>query len=137
MQRRTSLAALTGLAALPGVFVTSPLSSAATAPALQALRPSPRMPVLFVGHGSPMNAIEDNAWRRSWQAMGAELSARAVQPQLILCVSAHWLRRGGWQLTGMASPKTIHDLADFRKSCSTSDTRPPVRRRWPAPWRPN
>ena len=86
---------------------------AATAPALQALKPSPRMPVMFVGHGSPMNAIEDNAWRRSWQAMGAELMARAVQPQLILCVSAHWLTRGGWQLTGMANPKTIHDFGGF------------------------
>ena len=69
-------------------------SSAEGLPLLQSLKPSPRMPVLFVGHGSPMNAIEDNAWRRSWQAMGSELMARAVQPQLILCVSAHWLTRG-------------------------------------------
>ena len=92
--------------------MTSSLSSAAAATALQALKPSPRMPVLFVGHGSPMNAIEDNAWRRSWQAMGAELMARAVQPQLILCVSAHWLTRGWW-LTGMERPRTIHDFGGF------------------------
>lgn len=39
--------------------------------------------------------------------------AGAVQPQLILCVSAHWLTRGGWQLTGMANPKTIHDFGGF------------------------
>lgn len=89
------------------------LSSAAGLPQLQALKPSPRMPVLFVGHGSPMNAIEDNSWRRSWQAMGAELLARSVQPQLILCISAHWLTRGGWQLTGMARPPTIHDFGGF------------------------
>ncbi|BEU96470.1 4,5-DOPA dioxygenase extradiol [Acidovorax sp. DW039] len=89
------------------------LSSAAGLPQLQALKPSPRMPVLFVGHGSPMNAIEDNSWRRSWQAMGAELLARSVQPQLILCISAHWMTRGGWQLTGMAQPKTIHDFGGF------------------------
>jgi 4,5-DOPA dioxygenase extradiol len=89
------------------------LSSAAGLPQLQALKPSPRMPVLFVGHGSPMNAIEDNNWRRSWQAVGAELLARSVQPQLILCISAHWLTRGGWQLTGMAQPKTIHDFGGF------------------------
>jgi 4,5-DOPA dioxygenase extradiol len=113
MQRRTTLAALSGLAGFPGAFMTSSLGTAATVPALQALQPSPRLPVLFVGHGSPMNAIEDNAWRRSWQAVGAELMARAVQPQLILCVSAHWLTRGGWQLTGMASPKTIHDFGGF------------------------
>ena len=91
----------------------SPLSSAATLPVLQALQPSERMPVLFVGHGSPMNAIEENAWRRSWQALGVELMARAVQPQMILCISAHWLTRGGWQLTGMAHPKTLHDFGGF------------------------
>jgi 4,5-DOPA dioxygenase extradiol len=71
------------------------------------------MPVLFVGHGSPMNAIEDNAWRRSWQAIGTELLARTERPQLILCISAHWLTRGGWQVTGMATPKTIHDFGGF------------------------
>lgn len=91
----------------------TPLSSATSLPALQALKPSPRMPVLFVGHGSPMNVIEDNAWRRSWQALGTELLARTVQPQLILCVSAHWLTLGGWQLTGMAQPRTIHDFGGF------------------------
>ena len=108
MQRRTTLAAL---ATLPSL-ITTPLSSAASQPLLQALKPSPRLPVLFVGHGSPMNAIEDNAWRRSWQAMGTELLARGVRPQLILCISAHWLTPG-WQLTGMAQPKTIHDFGGF------------------------
>jgi len=71
------------------------------------------MPVLFVGHGSPMNAIEDNAYRRSWQAIGNELLSRDEPPQLILCISAHWLTRGGWQITGMAQPKTIHDFGGF------------------------
>ncbi|MFZ2307156.1 MAG: 4,5-DOPA dioxygenase extradiol [Rhodoferax sp.] len=84
------------------------------APLLQSLKPSPRMPVLFMGHGSPMNAIEDNPWRRGWQNLGTELQARgAAQPQLILCISAHWLTRGGWQITGMARPKTIHDFGGF------------------------
>ncbi|MFT3777514.1 MAG: 4,5-DOPA dioxygenase extradiol [Ottowia sp.] len=91
----------------------TPLSGAANLPQLQALRPSPRMPVLFVGHGSPMNAIEDNAWRRAWQQMGRDLLAREARPQLILCVSAHWLTRGGWYLTGMAQPRTIHDFGGF------------------------
>ncbi|QTN28825.1 4,5-DOPA dioxygenase extradiol [Rhodoferax sp. AJA081-3] len=89
------------------------LADAAALPLLQSLKPSPRMPTLFVGHGSPMNAIEDNAWRRSWQSLGAELLAREAQPQLILCISAHWLTRGGWQITGMAKPKTIHDFGGF------------------------
>jgi 4,5-DOPA dioxygenase extradiol len=109
MRRRHLLATL---AAGPTLFMT-PFSDAALQPVLQALKPSPTHPVLFVGHGSPMNAIEDTAWRRSWQAMGAELLKRAEAPQLILCVSAHWLTQGGWQLTGMARPKTIHDFGGF------------------------
>jgi len=78
----------------------------------QALRKSPRMPVLFLGHGSPMNAIGDNEFRRSWQALGAEFGKSLPTPQLILCVSAHWITRG-WHLTGMAQPRTIHDFGGF------------------------
>jgi len=74
------------------------------------------MPVMFVGHGSPINAIEDNAYRRSWQALGAQFGsgadAKYPTPQLILCISAHWLTRGWW-MTGMAQPKTIHDFGGF------------------------
>ncbi|OJU89982.1 MAG: 4,5-DOPA dioxygenase extradiol [Burkholderiales bacterium 66-5] len=79
----------------------------------QVFVPSARMPVLFVGHGSPMNAIEHNVWRQTWQDLGQELLARAPRPQLILCISAHWLTRGGWWLTGMAEPRTIHDFGGF------------------------
>lgn len=71
-----------------------------------------RMPVLFVGHGSPMNAIEDNRWRQSWQALGRDLLARPQPPRLILCISAHWLTPG-WQLTAMNMPRTIHDFGGF------------------------
>ena len=108
MQRRHLLQSLTALP-LAGVH-----SLAASAPQalLQSLKPSVRMPVLFVGHGSPMNAIEDNAWRRSWQALGQDILKRA-EPQLILCISAHWLTRGGWQITAMPAPKTIHDFGGF------------------------
>ena len=95
MIRRRYLAALTALAALPTVALMNRTTDAASLPLLQTLQPSPRLPVMFVGHGSPMNAIEDNTWRREWQALGQELLARAVQPQLVLCVSAHWLTRGG------------------------------------------
>ena len=87
-------------------------SPAATALA-SVLEPSPRMPVLFVGHGSPMNAIERNAWHLTWRDLGQELLARPPRPQLILCVSAHWLTPGGWCLTGMAQPRTIHDFGGF------------------------
>ena len=83
-----------------------------SSPAFATLIRSPRMPVLFLGHGSPMNAIEDNAYRRSWQALGQEFGSKFPLPQMILCVSAHWLTRG-WQLTAMDMPKTIHDFGGF------------------------
>lgn len=66
------------------------------------------MPALFVGHGSPMNAIEDNPFRRSWERLGQELP----KPVAILCVSAHWETRGAYVTTG-EHPDTIHDFFGF------------------------
>ncbi len=92
------------------------IARAADLASLKSLQKSPRMPVLFVGHGSPMNAIEDNEYRQSWQKLGAQFSGTAAavypKPQMILCISAHWLTKG-WYLTGMAQPKTIHDFGGF------------------------
>ena len=88
------------------------IASAAALDQIPSLKKSERMPVLFVGHGSPMNAIEDNEYRRSWQTLGAGFGAKLPRPQLILCISAHWLTEGWW-LTGMAQPKTIHDFGGF------------------------
>ena len=79
---------------------------------IASLHKSDRMPVLFLGHGSPMNAIGDNEYRRSWQALGAEFGSKFPRPQLVLCISAHWLTEGWW-LTGMENPKTIHDFGGF------------------------
>ena len=76
------------------------------------LRKSDRLPVLFLGHGSPMNALEGNEYFRSWQTLGGEFGTKFAPPQLILCISAHWLT-DGWQLTAMAQPKTIHDFGGF------------------------
>jgi 4,5-DOPA dioxygenase extradiol len=67
-----------------------------------------RMPVLFIGHGSPMNAIEDNPWRRAWQRLGETLP----RPRAVLCVSAHWETRGVG-VTVAARPETIHDFRGF------------------------
>lgn len=67
-----------------------------------------RMPALFIGHGSPMNAIENNAFRRSWQAIGATLP----RPKAILCISAHWETMGA-AVTGSANPATVHDFYGF------------------------
>lgn len=69
---------------------------------------SPRMPVVFVGHGSPMNAIEDNRYSQAWRAIGRSLPT----PRAILCVSAHWYVPGTF-LTGNANPETIHDFGGF------------------------
>ncbi len=66
------------------------------------------MPVLFIGHGSPMNAIEDNEFSRAWLAAGRALP----RPKAILCVSAHW-ETEGTQVTAMDEPKTIHDFYGF------------------------
>lgn len=68
------------------------------------------MPVLFIGHGNPMNAIEDNAYHQSWQALGKQLP----RPQAILSVSAHWVTKGTRVMTN-AQPKTIHDFGGFPK----------------------
>ena len=79
---------------------------------IASLKKSDRMPVLFLGHGSPMNALPGNEYFNSWQALGAEFGSTLARPQLVLCISAHWLTEG-WQLTAMAQPKTIHDFGGF------------------------
>lgn len=66
------------------------------------------MPVLFVGHGSPMNAIEDNEFSQRWRQMGKEMP----RPKAVLCVSAHWLTTGT-KITAMQKPQTIHDFGGF------------------------
>ncbi|ESU28651.1 extradiol ring-cleavage dioxygenase class III protein subunit B [Flavobacterium limnosediminis JC2902] len=65
-------------------------------------------PVLFIGHGSPMNGIEDNQFSQTWKAMGKEI----VKPKAVLVISAHWLTRGT-HITAMNNPKTIHDFGGF------------------------
>jgi 4,5-DOPA dioxygenase extradiol len=67
-----------------------------------------KMPVLFIGHGSPMNAIEDNEFSKRWQQMGKEIPT----PKAVVVVSAHWLTKGT-MVTAMPSPKTIHDFGGF------------------------
>lgn len=69
---------------------------------------SGRMPVLFIGHGSPMNAIEENEFTECLQQLGKRLPT----PKAILCISAHWLTDGTW-VTHMPHPKTIHDFYGF------------------------
>jgi len=69
---------------------------------------SKKMPVLFFGHGSPMNAIADNAYTRRVKEIGQQLEA----PKAILCVSAHWMSQGTF-MTSSPQPKTIYDMYGF------------------------
>jgi len=66
------------------------------------------MPLLFVGHGSPMNGIEDNDFSRRWRELGKTLPT----PKGVLVISAHWLTKGT-HVTAMEHPRTIHDFGGF------------------------
>lgn len=68
------------------------------------------MPVLFIGHGSPMNGIEDTEFSRRWASMAKEIPV----PSAVLVVSAHWFTKGT-HITAMDFPKTIHDFGGFPK----------------------
>jgi 4,5-DOPA dioxygenase extradiol len=72
------------------------------------LESTEKMPVLFLGHGSPMNAIQENEFARGWRTVGQSLP----KPDAILCVSAHWETKGTF-VTAMEKPKTIHDFGGF------------------------
>lgn len=67
-----------------------------------------KMPVLFLGHGSPMNAIEENEFVRGFR----EIAKTLPKPNAILCISAHWFTKGT-KVTAMKLPKTIHDFYGF------------------------
>ncbi len=73
------------------------------------LSPSDRMPIVFLGHGSPMNAIEDTPYSRTWTELGKTLP----RPKAILVVSAHWMTRGTTLVDVSEMPKTIHDFYGF------------------------
>ena len=67
-----------------------------------------KLPVLFIGHGSPMNGIEDNEFSRTWAKFGKEIP----KPKAVLVISAHWLTNGT-HITAMENQKTIHDFGGF------------------------
>lgn len=70
--------------------------------------PNFKMPAMFLGHGSPMYAIEPNRYTEAWGKIGKQLP----KPKAILVISAHWLTRGVW-VTAMTKPPTIHDFGGF------------------------
>lgn len=83
----------------------------------------PLMPAVFIGHGSPMNALETNRFTKAWAAFGRSIP----RPGAVLAISAHWYTRGS-AVTAMAAPTTIHDFNGFPKQLSTF--------RYPAPGSP-
>ena len=98
--RRRFLAASGALATLAALAETAQA---------QARKPVRRMPVIFIGHGSPMNAIRENAFTRMLGAWGQALP----RPQAILSVSAHWLTPGATAVGVQERPETIHDFRGF------------------------
>jgi 4,5-DOPA dioxygenase extradiol len=108
MSRRELMQDGLGLAAAAtagGIAITPTSASEA----FKDLPATPRMPALFVGHGSPMNAITDNAYSREWRKLGETLPT----PSAILCISAHWMTRGTTLVHIAPHPKTIHDFGGF------------------------
>lgn len=103
MNRRTFLASLGALTLAPAIMNTRETLSI-----LKGGEYTPKMPVLFLGHGSPMNAIEENEFVRGFRNVGKEIA----KPKAILCISAHWETRGTY-VTAMANPRTIHDFGGF------------------------
>lgn len=111
INRRTLIQGLLGLsaaAAVSGLAVRAQSLNRQTLSKLKQLPDTDKMPVLFLGHGSPMYAIIDTEFGRNIHALAGKIPT----PSAILCISAHWETRGTW-LTAMAQPKTIHDFGGF------------------------
>jgi 4,5-DOPA dioxygenase extradiol len=106
MNRKRFLQTLALLPLTGGAMKLNELSKM-TAP----LNSTDKMPVLFLGHGSPMNAIEENEFVAGFRNVAKDIP----RPQAILCVSAHWETRGTY-VTAMENPTTIHDFGGFPKA---------------------
>jgi 4,5-DOPA dioxygenase extradiol len=99
-----------GAAATAGGLLIEPLRSMLSeARTMPNMANSERMPAIFVGHGTPMSAIEPNQWTKSW----GELGKRLPKPSAILTISAHWLTRGSSLVTASEAPPMNYDMYGF------------------------
>lgn len=106
MDRKTFLKSL---AILPAIGATMKLNELGKM--TEGLGSTERLPVLFLGHGSPMNAIEENEFSAGFRKIGSEIA----RPTAVLCISAHWETQGTF-VTAMPNPRTIHDFGGFPKA---------------------
>lgn len=88
-----------------------------------------RMPALFLGHGSPMNVLEENSYTNTWRKLGETLP----RPKAIIAVSAHWYTKGT-AVTAMENPCTIHDFGGSRRRYLIPTILLPARLHWRAKW---
>ncbi|MBP7273871.1 MAG: 4,5-DOPA dioxygenase extradiol [Saprospiraceae bacterium] len=103
MNRKSFLKSLALLPIIPSTMNLSGLNKIS-----EAFSPTEKMPVLFLGHGSPMNAIENNEFVQGFRNIAKQIQT----PRAILCISAHWETKGTF-VTAMEHPKTIHDFGGF------------------------
>jgi 4,5-DOPA dioxygenase extradiol len=103
MERKSFLRLLSAAPLLFGMTKLDQLQSLS-----QKFSNTERMPVLFLGHGNPMNAIEENQFVQGFRNIGKEVP----RPNAILFISAHWLTKGT-KVTAMEMPQTIHDFGGF------------------------
>jgi 4,5-DOPA dioxygenase extradiol len=104
MNRKTFVRTL--MVAMPATFLGMELN--ALNKITESMENTPKMPVLFLGHGSPMNAIEENEFVQGFRMVISTIE----KPKAILCISAHWETKGT-MVTAMKSPRTIHDFGGF------------------------
>lgn len=105
MKRKTFIKSLAILPLTPAARKLNELNKMT-----KSLEGTSKMPVLFLGHGSPMNAIEENEFVAGFRKVGSEIE----RPKAILCISAHWETKGTY-VTAMQQPRTIHDFGGFPK----------------------
>jgi len=104
MNRKTFIKATAGVLAMSALGTLKVFSE-------QLSQQEQKTPLLFIGHGSPMNGIENNQFSQQWSSLAKDFP----EPTAVIVISAHWLTRGTF-VTAMEKPRTIHDFGGFPKA---------------------